>query len=109
LMKMAADGRRHAAPVNAYAGPAMLSGRRSGFLFMKCSVTDLRPPARDETQGQTFTKRVGQLVLLALPSVADDPTLKNSWSETVGHLRFRRRGCSCSPGAGCRSRDMKNF
>jgi TldD protein len=79
LLKMAADVKAlRAAPVqDAYAGPAMLSGRAAAVFFHEVLGHRLEGHRqRDESQGQTFTKRVGQLVLPAFLSVADDPTLK---------------------------------
>jgi TldD protein len=79
IIKMAADVKAlHDAPVaDAYAGPAMLSGRAAAVFFHEVLGHRLEGHRqRDETQGQTFTKEVGQLVLPAFLSVADDPTLK---------------------------------
>jgi predicted Zn-dependent protease len=79
LLKMAADVKAlRAAPVeDAYAGPAMLSGRAAAVFFHEVLGHRLEGHRqRDEAEGQTFTKRVGQLVLPAFLSVADDPTLK---------------------------------
>ena len=79
LLKMAADVKAlRAAPIaDAYAGPAMLSGRAAAVFFHEVLGHRLEGHRqRDETQGQTFTKQLGQLVLPAFLSVADDPTLK---------------------------------
>jgi TldD protein len=79
VLKMAADVKAlRAAPVeDAYAGPAMLSGRAAAVFFHEVLGHRLEGHRqRDESQGQTFTKRVGQSVLPAFLSVADDPTLK---------------------------------
>jgi predicted Zn-dependent protease len=67
-----------AAPVaEPYAGPAMLSGRAAAVFFHEVLGHRLEGHRqRDETQGQTFTKKVNQLVLPAFLSVTDDPTLK---------------------------------
>jgi len=79
VQKMAADVKAlRAAPVaDAYAGPALLSGRAAAVFFHEVLGHRLEGHRqRDETQGQTFTKQVNQLVLPAFLSVADDPTLK---------------------------------
>jgi predicted Zn-dependent protease len=79
IIKMAADVKalRDAPVADAYAGPAMLSGRAAAVFFHEVLGHRLEGHRqRDETQGQTFTKEVGQLVLPAFLSVADDPTLK---------------------------------
>lgn len=77
--KMAVDIKAlRAAPVEeAYAGPALLSGRAAAVFFHEVLGHRLEGHRqRDESQGQTFTKQVNQLVLPAFLSVADDPTLK---------------------------------
>ena len=76
---MAADLKAlRAAPVEeAYAGPALLSGRAAAVFFHEVLGHRLEGHRqRDENEGQTFTKQVNQLVLPAFLSVADDPTLK---------------------------------
>jgi TldD protein len=67
-----------AAPVaEPYAGPAMLSGRAAAVFFHEVLGHRLEGHRqRDEGEGQTFTKKVGQLVLPSFLSVTDDPTLK---------------------------------
>jgi predicted Zn-dependent protease len=77
--KMAVDIKAlRAAPVaDAYAGPAMLSGRAAAVFFHEVLGHRLEGHRqRDESEGQTFTKQVNQLVLPAFLSVTDDPTLK---------------------------------
>jgi TldD protein len=79
VQKMAADVKalRSAPLADAYAGPALLSGRAAAVFFHEVLGHRLEGHRqRDESQGQTFTKQVGQLVLPAFLSVADDPTLK---------------------------------
>ena len=79
VQKMAADVKalRTAPVADAYAGPALLSGRAAAVFFHEVLGHRLEGHRqRDETQGQTFTKQVNQLVLPAFLSVADDPTLK---------------------------------
>jgi TldD protein len=77
--KMAADVKAlRAAPMaDAYAGPALLSGRAAAVFFHEVLGHRLEGHRqRDETEGQTFTKQLNQLVLPAFLSVTDDPTLK---------------------------------
>jgi TldD protein len=79
VAQMAADIKAlRAAPAeDAYAGPALLSGRASAVFFHEVLGHRLEGHRqRDETQGQTFTKQLNQLVLPAFLSVTDDPTLK---------------------------------
>jgi TldD protein len=77
--KMAADVKalRAAPPAEAYAGPALLSGRAAAVFFHEVLGHRLEGHRqRDESEGQTFTKQVNQLVLPSFLSVTDDPTLK---------------------------------
>jgi TldD protein len=77
--KMAADVKalRAAPPAEAYAGPALLSGRAAAVFFHEVLGHRLEGHRqRDESEGQTFTKQVNQLVLPSFLTVTDDPTLK---------------------------------
>jgi len=67
-----------AAPVaEPYAGPALLSGRAAAVFFHEVLGHRLEGHRqKDETEGQTFTKKINQLVLPPFLSVIDDPTLK---------------------------------
>ncbi len=66
-----------AAPVaEPYAGPALLSGRAAAVFFHEVLGHRLEGHRqRGETEGQTFTKKINQMVLPAFLSVTDDPTL----------------------------------
>src|SRR5579875_405613 len=77
--KMAADlqALRAAPAAEPYAGPALLSGRAAAVFFHEVLGHRLEGHRqRDEREGQTFTKKVGQLVLPPFLSVVDDPTTK---------------------------------
>src|ERR1700719_1166698 len=68
---------RAAPPSEPYAGPALLSGRAAAVFFHEVLGHRLEGHRqRDETEGQTFTKKINQLVLPAFLTVVDDPTLK---------------------------------
>ena len=76
--KMADDLKalRKAQVAEPYAGPAMLSGRAAAVFFHEVLGHRLEGHRqRDEEEGQTFTKKVGQEVLPKFLSVTDDPTL----------------------------------
>lgn len=76
---MAADLKAlRAAPVaEPFNGPAMLSGRAAAVFFHEVLGHRLEGHRqRDEQEGQTFTKMVGQKVLPHFLSVVDDPTLR---------------------------------
>jgi TldD protein len=77
--KMASDLKDlRAAPLaEPFDGPALLSGRAAAVFFHEVLGHRLEGHRqRGETEGQTFTKKVGQLVLPEFLSVADDPTLR---------------------------------
>jgi TldD protein len=77
--KMAADldALRQAPAAEPYAGPALLSGRAAAVFFHEVLGHRLEGHRqRDEDEGQTFTKKVGQMVLPKFLSIVDDPTTK---------------------------------
>ena len=79
IEKMATDLKSlRAAPVaEPYDGPALLSGRAAAVFFHEVLGHRLEGHRqRDEEEGQTFTKKVGQEVLPKFLSVMDDPTLR---------------------------------
>jgi TldD protein len=94
--KIAADlGALRAAPVaEPYAGPAMLSGRAAAVFFHEVLGHRLEGHRqRGDNEGQTFTKKVNQLVLPAFLSVTDDPTLKElNGVELAGTYDFDDEG-----------------
>jgi predicted Zn-dependent protease len=68
---------RAAPTAEPYAGPALLSGRAAAVFFHEVLGHRLEGHRqRDETEGQTFTKKINQLVLPSFLSVVDDPTKK---------------------------------
>lgn len=76
--KMAADLKalRNAPAAEPYDGPALLSGRAAAVFFHEVLGHRLEGHRqRDEDEGQTFTKKIGQEVLPKFLSVADDPTV----------------------------------
>ncbi len=77
--KMAADLKelRKAPVAEPYDGPAVLSGRAAAVFFHEVLGHRMEGHRqKDEEEGQTFTKKVGQEVLPKFLSVADDPTVK---------------------------------
>ena len=79
IEKMADDleALRKASVAEPYDGPAMLSGRAAAVFFHEVLGHRLEGHRqKDEDEGQTFTKKVGQAILPAFLSVTDDPTLK---------------------------------
>ena len=77
--KMAEDLKalRKAPVAEPYDGPALLSGRAAAVFFHEVLGHRLEGHRqRDEEEGQTFTKKIGQEVLPKFLSVTDDPTLR---------------------------------
>ncbi len=80
---------RAAPTVDAYVGPAILSGRAAGVFFHEIFGHRIEGHRlKDETDGQTFLKSIGTRVLPEFLSVIFDPTLKqaagvdlNGWYE----------------------------
>jgi len=78
ISKMADDLKalKNAPVAEPYDGPALLSGRAAAVFFHEVLGHRLEGHRqRDEDEGQTFTKKVGQEVLPKFLSVSDDPTL----------------------------------
>ena len=79
IEKMATDlnALRKAPVAEPYDGPALLSGRAAAVFFHEVLGHRLEGHRqKDEDEGQTFTKKVGQEVLPKFLSVADDPTIR---------------------------------
>ena len=80
-----------AAPViEPYTGPAILSGRASGVFFHEIFGHRIEGHRqKNESEGQTFTKKVNQSVLPDFISVIDDPTLERVGGiDLNGHYAF---------------------
>ena len=78
--RMAADLKalRDAPVAEPFDGPALLSGRASAVFFHEVLGHRLEGHRqRGEKEGQTFTKKVNQLVLPEFLSVVDDPTQRS--------------------------------
>jgi TldD protein len=77
ISKMADDLKalKAASVAEPYDGPALLSGRAAAVFFHEVLGHRLEGHRqRDEDEGQTFTKKIGQEVLPTFLSVSDDPT-----------------------------------
>jgi predicted Zn-dependent protease len=96
IAKMATDIQHlKAAPVTEPATvPVLLSGRAAAVFFHEVLGHRLEGHRqRDEKEGQTFTKKVGQPVLPEFLSVADDPTQKElNGVELAGYYAFDDEG-----------------
>ncbi len=84
--KVIADlrGLLKAPEVDPFVGPAILSGRASGVFFHEIFGHRIEGHRqKDESEGQTFTKRVNKEVLPEFLSLYFDPTLKNYANEDL--------------------------
>jgi TldD protein len=94
--KMAADldALRKAPVAEPYAGPALLSGRAAAVFFHEVLGHRLEGHRqRDEDEGQTFTKKVGQEVLPKFLSIVDDPTKREmTGMKLAGTYEFDNEG-----------------
>jgi TldD protein len=111
--KIAADLKAlRAAPVaEPYAGPAMLSGRAAAVFFHEVMGHRLEGHRqRGDTEGQTFTKKVNQLVLPEFLSVTDDPTLKElNGVKLAGTYDFDDEGVPAEPVKAVENGVLKSF
>lgn len=101
-----------AAPVaEPYAGPAMLSGRAAAVFFHEVLGHRLEGHRqRGDAEGQTFTKKVNQLVLPAFLSVTDDPTRKDlNGVKLAGTYDFDDEGVPAEPVKAVENGVLKNF
>ncbi len=87
---------RSAPVVEAYIGPAILSGRAAGVFFHEIFGHRIEGHRlKDETDGQTFAKSVGSKVLPEFLSVIFDPTLKSAAGEDLnGWFQYDDEGVS---------------
>ncbi len=89
-----AEALRVAPLVDAFVGPAILSGRAAGVFFHEIFGHRVEGHRlKDETDGQTFAKSVGARVLPEFLSVVFDPTLKNAAGQDLnGWFQFDDEG-----------------
>ena len=111
--KMADDLKalRKAPVAEPYAGPAMLSGRAAAVFFHEVLGHRLEGHRqRDEEEGQTFTKKVGQEVLPRFLSVVDDPTLSEiNGIKLAGTYEFDNEGTPAQRVTVIQDGVLKNF
>lgn len=102
---------RAAPSADPYAGPAMLSGRAAAVFFHEVLGHRLEGHRqRDEREGQTFTKKVNQLVLPKFLSVTDDPTLKELNNvKLAGYYDFDDEGVPAQRVVAVENGMLKNF
>ena len=111
--KMAADLKalRAAPAAEPYAGPALLSGRAADVFFHEVLGHRLEGHRqRDEREGQTFTKKVGELVLPSFLTVVDDPAMKElNGVKLAGNYDFDDEGMPAQREVAVQDGVLKNF
>ncbi len=102
---------RSAPAAEPYVGPALLSGRAAAVFFHEVLGHRLEGHRqRDEREGQTFTKKVGQQVLPSFLTVVDDPTMKELGGvELAGHYEFDDEGVAAERVVAVEDGVLKNF
>ena len=97
--------------VDAFVGPAILSGRASGVFFHEIFGHRIEGHRqKDESDQQTFTKMVGSKVLPDFLSVLFDPTGKEIGKHGPERMVLvRRRGCESPSRAGGRWRHAEDI
>ena len=88
------DALRKAPVAEPYDGPALLSGRAAAVFFHEVLGHRLEGHRqRDEDEGQTFTKKVGQEVIPKFLSIVDDPTIREvNGTKLAGTYEFDSEG-----------------
>jgi predicted Zn-dependent protease len=111
--KMIADLKmlRNAPIVDPYTGPAILSGRANAVFFHEVFGHRIEGHRqKNEFEGQTFKKMVGQPVLPAFLSVDFDPTLKSYGGvDLVGSYSFDDDGVRARPVVAVKDGVLENF
>ena len=111
--KMGADLKalRSAPAAEPYVGPALLSGRAAAVFFHEVLGHRLEGHRqRDEREGQTFTKKVGQQVLPPFLTVVDDPTMKElNGVGLAGHYDFDDEGVPAQRVVAVEDGVLRNF
>src|SRR5580692_3806850 len=111
--KMADDLKalKNAPVAEPYDGPALLSGRAAAVFFHEVLGHRLEGHRqRDEEEGQTFTKKVGQEVLPKFLSVTDDPTVHElAGMKLAGSYDFDNEGVPAKRVEVIKDGILKNF
>ncbi|MFN7544755.1 MAG: metallopeptidase TldD-related protein, partial [Acidobacteriota bacterium] len=94
-----------------YTGPAILSGKAAGVFFHEIFGHRIEGHRqKDETEGQTFTKMVGQKILPDFLSVKMDPTLKRlAGTDLYGWYNFDDEGVAGRPVSVVKNGVLENF
>jgi predicted Zn-dependent protease len=102
---------RNAPVAEPYDGPALLSGRAAAVFFHEVLGHRLEGHRqKDEDEGQTFTKKIGQEVLPKFLSVTDDPTIRElAGVKLAGAYDFDNEGMPAQRVEVIKDGVLKNF
>ena len=102
---------KNAPEAEPYDGPALLSGRAAAVFFHEVLGHRLEGHRqRDEDEGQTFTKKVGQEVLPKFLSVTDDPTVSElKGIKLAGNYQYDNEGVPAKRVEVIKDGVLKNF
>lgn len=94
-----------------FTGPAILSGKAAGVFFHEIFGHRIEGHRqKDETEGQTFTKMVGQKILPDFLSVKMDPTLRRlAGTDLYGWYDFDDEGVAARPVSVVKAGVLENF
>jgi len=113
IPKMAEDlaALRKAPVAEPFDGPALLSGRAAAVFFHEVLGHRLEGHRqRGENEGQTFTKKVNQLVLPEFLSVSDDPTKRElNGTALAGFYQYDNEGQPAERADVIQNGILKNF
>jgi TldD protein len=101
-----------AAPIiEPYTGPAILSGRASGVFFHEIFGHRIEGHRqKNDSEGQTFTKKVNQAILPEFISVIDDPTAERvGGTDLNGYYKFDDDGVAAQKVTVVDKGILKNF
>lgn len=111
--KMIADlhALRTAPVVDPYTGPAILSGRAAAVFFHEVFGHRIEGHRqKNESEGQTFKKMVGQPILPEFLSVDFDPTMKRYGNtDLMGYYEYDDEGVKARPVIAVDKGTLKNF
>lgn len=98
-------------PVDPYVGPAILSGSAAGVFFHEIFGHRIEGHRqRDEGEGQTFAKSIGEKVLPEFISVFSDPTLRSlGGTDLHGYYRYDDEGVAAQPVVVVDQGTLRNF
>jgi predicted Zn-dependent protease len=94
-----------------YVGPAILRPKAAGVFFHEIFGHRIEGHRqKDEEEGRTFAKKVGERIMPELISVKDDPTLERLGGRALnGHYRFDDEGVPAQPVTLVENGTLKSF